>query len=106
MPPRSIPPKGLYSLATLAGQARRHVDACHAYLRVGFLELDRSRRQHELLKAQRTVERVKARFAEIDAEKQAILQACGEPPSGTPPPPTVREIHGRREILTTIPIRY
>ncbi len=73
MPVRIMPTRGLADLRTLAGRADRQTPSYKAYLRVSFLELERSRHEQEITKAQQRLAVMLARCQEIDAEKNAIL---------------------------------
>jgi hypothetical protein len=95
-----IPARGLAALRTLAGKSETRVPAYKAYLRVSFLELERSRHGQEIGTAQARVERMLARCREIEAEKATILAAAGEPGASTiATPVAVRTLRqGRRRF--------
>ncbi len=87
MPVRVMPPRGLGDLRTLAGLADRQTPSYKAYLRVSFLELERTRHDQEIATVQRRLAVVVARCREIEAEKSEILAGANvAPPPATAPP--------------------
>lgn len=98
MTSRVMPPRGLQSLRTSTGGSGKKVPAYKAYLRVSFLELERTRHGQEIGTAQARVERMLERCREIEREKEAILAASGETSAATiATPVAVRTLRsGRR----------
>lgn len=83
MPVRVLPARGLADLRTLAGLADRQPPSYKAYLRVSFLELERTRHGQEIVTVRRRLAFLVARCREIDTEKREILAG-----SGVAPPPS------------------
>ena len=75
--------RGLANLRTLAGLADRQPQSYKAYLRVSFLELERTRHGQEIVTAQRRLAFLVTRCREIDAEKSAILAGSGVTPQSS-----------------------
>jgi len=78
--------RGLANLRTLAGLADRQPQSYKAYLRVSFLELERTRHRQEIATTQRRLAFLVARCRAIDAEKGEILAASGLTPPSTQSP--------------------
>jgi hypothetical protein len=93
MAPRMQPQRGLKDLRTMTGKSGAHLPAYKAYLRIGFLELERFRHQQEALRARSRLALILARCRDIDAEKGAILATAGAaaaPSSAPASPPSQR----------------
>ncbi len=67
------PSRGLADLRTLAGLADKRTPAYKAYLRISFLELERTRHRQEIGAVRRRLDFMLRRCVEIDAETGAIL---------------------------------
>ena len=91
---------GLSNLRTLTGHSDARLPVYKAYLRVSFLELERTRHSQEIATATERLHRIITRCKEIDKEKAAVLAAAGQPnPSVVATPasaPTLRK--GRRQF--------
>ena len=74
----ATPPRGLRDIRTLSGRANETLHPHMAYMRITCLEMERARRSKERASATRLVEKINARFKEIDAEKDRLLRAMGE----------------------------
>lgn len=85
--PRPVqPPRGLPRLRTLGGRADKPDSAHKAFLRVSFLELERSRLAIEMQAVRRRLAGMIARCAEIETEKAGILDGL-EPATPQDPAP-------------------
>ena len=96
----SSPRNGLSNLRTLTGSSEVRLPVYKAYLRVSFLELERTRHTQEMGTAQARLQRMITRCHEIDKEKTAILAAAGEPGStAVATPGSVRTLRkGKRQF--------
>jgi hypothetical protein len=91
---------GLANLRTLTGSSEVKLPVYKAYLRVSFLELERTRHSQEIATASARLHRIITRCKEIDKEKAAVLAAAGERSTATVATPgsvpTLRK--GRRQF--------
>mgnify|MGYP001395851663 CR=1 FL=1 len=74
----SKPRRGLQDINTNAGKVRQAAIPYKAFMRLSCLEMEKFRRARERASAMNRVNNIDARFAEIDAEKSAILISMGE----------------------------
>ena len=81
----AIPRRGLQDIRTLTGKVRKATLPHEAYLRISHIEMEKARKTVESEKARQMMADISARLREIEAEKEALLQAMGE--SGGNPPP-------------------
>jgi hypothetical protein len=97
MPIRVLPARGLADLHTLAGRADRQIPSYKAYLRVSFLELERTRHEQEIATTRRRLDFMVARCAAIDGEKSQILAAA------EPAMPRQQSVRPRRGNVAAVP---
>ncbi len=71
----AIPRRGLQDIRTLTGRVRQATIPHEAYLRISHLEMERARKSQENEKARQLMADIQARLQEIEAEKEALLQA-------------------------------
>lgn len=76
VPKRSI--RGLQDIRTHSGSVDQIREPYRAYMRVTCLEMEKTRRGRERESAMHRVRNIDARFKEIEAEKDALLEALGE----------------------------
>ncbi len=76
------PSRGLSDLRTLTGRSDVQIPAYKAYLRISFLELERTRRMQEARTARARFDTIEGRFREIDTE---IAEILGSLNGGSPP---------------------
>jgi hypothetical protein len=74
----SIPRRGLQDLRTLTGKVRKAVLPHEAYLRISHIEMEKARKTVESDKARQLMADIASRLQEIEAEKEALLQAMGD----------------------------
>lgn len=74
----SRPRRGLQDISTHAGRVRQASIPYKAFMRLSCIEMEKFRRARERASAMNRINNIDARFAEIDAEKAAILLALGE----------------------------
>jgi hypothetical protein len=90
----AIPRRGLQDIRTLTGRVRKATLPHEAYLRISHIEMEKARKTLESEKARQLVADIAARLKEIEAEKEALLQAVGEKGGGAllarPGPPRHR----------------
>lgn len=70
--------RGLQDLRTLSGRVDRLSSPYRAYLRIACLEMEKARRGKERSSAMQRVQSIDARFNDINAEKDELLQSLGE----------------------------
>lgn len=75
--------KGLRDIRTHAGTIEKAVQPHKLYMQITCLEMEKARRGKERASALRRVADVDARFKEIEAEKDRLVQALGEHASKT-----------------------
>jgi hypothetical protein len=98
-----MPARSLSSIRTLGGRRDKSVPSHKAYLRVSFLELERTRHGQEISATRVRLERMLERCREIDVEKAGILAAMGRPGAATiATPGAVRTLrNGRRQFAVS-----
>jgi hypothetical protein len=74
----AMPRRGLQDIRTLTGKVRKATLAHEAYLRISHIEMEKARKTQESEKARQMMADIAARLAEIEAEKEALLEAMGE----------------------------
>ena len=74
----SIPRRGLQDIRTLTGKVRKSTLPHEAYLRISHIEMEKARKAVESEKARQLMADIASRLQEIEAEKQALLQAVGD----------------------------
>jgi hypothetical protein len=74
----AIPRRGLQDIRTLTGKVRKATLPHEAYLRISHIEMEKARKTQESEKARQMMADIAARLEEIEAEKEALLQAMGE----------------------------
>jgi len=74
----AIPRRGLQDIRTLTGKVRKATLPHEAYLRISHIEMEKARKTLESEKAKQLMADIAARLKEIEAEKDALLQAVGE----------------------------
>ncbi len=80
----AIPPRSLRDIRTVSGRARENLQPHMAYMRITCLEMEKARRSKERTSAIRLVEKINARFKEIEVEKGRLLRVVGERNSQSP----------------------
>ncbi len=73
-----IPRRGIQDMRTLTGKVRTTTFPHEAYLRICHIEMEKARKTQESEKARQLMADIAARLAEIEAEKENLLQAVGE----------------------------
>ncbi len=90
----AIPRRGLQDIRTLTGRVRKATLPHEAYLRISHIEMEKARKTLESEKAKQLMADIAARLKEIEAEKEALLQAVGkrgvDPRAVRPGPPKSR----------------
>ena len=81
----AIPRRGLRDISTLSGKVGRTFVPHKAYLRLSHIEMEKVRKTQESEKARQLMADIAARFVEIEAEKEALLQGLRD--RGSDPPP-------------------
>jgi hypothetical protein len=74
----AIPRRSLQDIRTLTGKVRKATLPHEAYLRISHIEMEKARKTQESEKARQMMADIAARLAEIEAEKNSLLQAMGE----------------------------
>ncbi len=74
----AIPRRGIQDIRTLTGKVRKATIPHEAYLRISHIEMEKARKTLESEKARQLMADIAARLAEIEAEKEALLQAVGK----------------------------
>lgn len=74
----AIPRRGLQDIRTLTGKVRKATLPHEAFLRISHIEMEKARKNLESEKARQLMADIAARLQEIEAEKNALLQAVGE----------------------------
>lgn len=78
IPRQARPLRGLADLRTMTGARERVAEPYKAFLRISFLELERTRHKQEMQKVHRRVDVIAARCREIECEKAKILAGLRE----------------------------
>ena len=73
-----IPRRGIQDIRTLAGKGRTTTIPHEAYLRICHIEMEKARKTQEREKARQLMADIATRLAEIEAEKESLLQTVGE----------------------------
>ena len=73
-----IPRRGIQDIRTLTGKVRTTTIPHEAYLRICHIEMEKARKIQEREKARQLMAEIAARLAEIETEKENLLQAVGE----------------------------
>ena len=73
-----IPRRGIQDIRTLTGKVRKATIPHEAYLRISHIEMEKARKTQESEKARQLMAEIAARLAEIETEKENLLQAVGE----------------------------
>ena len=81
----AIPRRGIQDIRTLTGKVRKATIPHEAYLRISHIEMEKARKTQESEKARQLMADIAARLAEIETEKENLLQTMGE--RGRPPGP-------------------
>jgi hypothetical protein len=81
----AIPRRGILDIRTLTGKVRKATIPHEAYLRISHIEMEKARKTLESEKARQLMADIAARLAEIEAEKEALLQGLRD--RGSAPPP-------------------
>ncbi|MBI4643486.1 MAG: hypothetical protein HY790_04200 [Deltaproteobacteria bacterium] len=74
----AVPRRGLQDIRTLTGKLKKATLPHEAYLRISHIEMEKARKTRESEKAKQLVADIAARLKEIEAEKEALLQAMAE----------------------------
>jgi hypothetical protein len=74
----AVPRRGLQDIRTLTGKVCKAQHPYMAYLRISHIEMEKARKTRESEKAKQLVADIAARVAEIESEKDHLLQALGE----------------------------
>ena len=74
----AIPRRGIQDIRTLTGKVRKTTIPHEAYLRISHIEMEKARKTLESEKARQLMADIAARLAEIEAEKEALLQSMAE----------------------------
>ncbi|MGB8278018.1 MAG: hypothetical protein WCF20_08855 [Methylovirgula sp.] len=83
IPRQARPLRSLTNLRTMTGARGTQTEPYQAFLRISFLELERTRHRQEMQKVHRRADTIVARCCEIEREKARILAGMRE--SLTPP---------------------
>ncbi len=86
----ALPRRGIQDIRTLTGKVRKATIPHEAYLRISHIEMEKARKTLESEKARQLMADIAARLAEIEAEKEALLQGLrdgGSAPSVRSGPP-------------------
>ncbi|MGA9755658.1 MAG: hypothetical protein WBV23_11005 [Desulfobaccales bacterium] len=81
----TIPRRGIQDIRTLTGKVRKATIPHEAYLRISHIEMEKARKTLESEKARQLMADIGARLAEIEAEKESLLQSLGEKGGRAPP---------------------
>jgi hypothetical protein len=73
-----IPRRGIQDIRTLTGKVRKATIPHEAYLRISHIEMEKARKTQESEKARQLMADIAARLAEIETEKENLLQGMGE----------------------------
>ena len=73
----AIPRRGIQDIRTLTGKVRKATIPHEAYLRISHIEMEKARKTQESEKARQLMADIAARLAEIEAEKENLLQDHG-----------------------------
>ena len=79
-PKRNV--RGLQDIRTISGSVDQRFVPHRAYMRITVLEMEKARREREKESAMHRVKNIEARFREIEAEKDALLDTLGDRRSG------------------------
>jgi len=90
-------PRGIQDIRTLTGKVRKATIPHEAYLRISHIEMEKARKTLESEKARQLMADIAARLAEIEAEKEALLQGLRDRGSD-PPPGTLRAAQEDRRL--------
>ena len=74
----AIPRRGIQDIRTLTGKVRKATIPHEAYLRISHIEMEKARKTQESEKARQLMADIAARLAEIETEKENLLQTMGE----------------------------
>jgi hypothetical protein len=74
----AIPRRGIQDIRTLTGRVRKATIPHEAYLRISHIEMEKARKTQESEKARQLMADIAARLAEIETEKENLLQTLGE----------------------------
>lgn len=74
----ALPRRGLQDIRSLTGKVKKATLPHEAYLRISHIEMEKARKTRESEKAKQLVADIAARLKEIEAEKEALLQAMAE----------------------------
>ncbi len=87
----AVPRRGLQDIRTVTGKVGKATLPHEAYLRISHIEMEKARKTLESEKAKQLMADIAARLKEIEAEKEALLQAVGkrgvDPRAVRPGPP-------------------
>jgi len=97
----ATPMRGLRDIRTLTGRVAGASHPYKAYLRISHIEMEKARKTKESEAARERIVTIAARLEEIDAEKQALLEAMGERAAGAPRLP-----RGPRRSTGGFKVRY
>ncbi len=70
----AIPRRGIQDIRTLTGKVRKATIPHEAYLRISHIEMEKARKTQESEKARQLMADIAARLAEIETEKENLLQ--------------------------------
>jgi len=82
----AIPRRGLQDIRTLTGKVSKSKHPYMAYLRISHIEMEKARKNRESDKAKQLVADIAAQLAEIEGEKDELLQVVGERRATAPRP--------------------
>jgi len=74
----ATPRRGLRDIRTATGKVGKAILPHEAYLRISQIEMEKARKTLEKEKAKQLIATIEERIAEIEAEKDALLQSVGE----------------------------
>ena len=74
----AIPRRGIQDIRTLTGKVRKTTIPHEAYLRISHIEMEKARKTQESEKARQMMAEIAVRLAEIETEKENLLQTVGE----------------------------
>ncbi len=102
----AIPPRSLRDIRTVSGRARENLQPHMAYMRITCLEMEKARRSKERTSAIRLVEKINARFKEIEVEKGRLLRVVGERNGQSPAAQDAASKPGPRGNTAGLKFRY
>lgn len=98
--------RSLQNLRTLSGRGEQTASPYRAYMKLGFLEMEKVRKVKEKRGAELKIQIIDRRLLEIEGEKHAILQGLGERIGNNPPSQSVSPISTVKRSPAGITLKY